>query len=104
KKELQIKQPNVFRKSFERKNISYSVLNEEDKMRKLLDIAHGVKGSGIVYVRSRKETGEIARFLNNNKISADLYHAGLHIDERSKKQDNWISNRTRVIVATNAFG
>lgn len=101
---LLFKKPNVFRKSFERKNISYSVLNEEDKMRKLLDIAHGVKGSGIVYVRSRKETGEIAKFYNSNGIRADFYHAGLHMDERSKKQDSWITNRTRVIVATNAFG
>lgn len=101
---LHFKQGNVFRKSFERKNISYSVLNEEDKMRRLLDIAHGVKGSGIVYVRSRKETAEIAKFYNNNGFQADFYHAGLHIDERSKKQDNWTTNRTRIIVATNAFG
>src|ERR1700744_1527900 len=101
---LQFKQPNVFRKSFERKNISYSVLHEEDKLRKLLDIANGVKGSGIVYVRSRKETAEIAKFYVKNGIKADFYHAGLHIDERSKKQDNWTANRTRIIVATNAFG
>lgn len=101
---LRFNKPNVFRKSFERKNISYSVLHEEDKLRKLLDIANGVKGSGIIYVRSRKEAADIARFYNNNRISADFYHAGLHIDERSKKQDNWVTNRTRVIVATNAFG
>ncbi|MGN6178216.1 MAG: RecQ family ATP-dependent DNA helicase [Mucilaginibacter sp.] len=101
---LQFRQPNVFRKSFERKNISYSVLNTEDKLHKLVDIAHGVKGSGIVYVRTRRETSEIARLYTNNGIKADFYHAGLHIDERSKKQDNWINNRTRIIVATNAFG
>jgi len=101
---LLFKQPNIFRRSFERKNISYSVLHAEDKMRKLLDIANGVKGSGIVYVRSRRETGEIAKFYHNNGIRADFYHAGLHVDERSKKQDNWITNRTRIIVATNAFG
>jgi len=101
---LQFRQPNVFRKSFERKNISYSVLNTEDKLRKLIDIAHGVKGSGIVYVRTRRETSEIARLYTNNGIKADFYHAGLHVDERSRKQDDWINNRTRVIVATNAFG
>jgi len=101
---LRFKQPNIFRKSFERRNISYAVLNEENKLRKLLDVANGVKGSGIVYVRSRKETAEIAKFYNENGIKADHYHAGLNVDERSKKQDNWISNRTRIIVATNAFG
>ena len=79
-------------------------MNEENKLRKLLDVANGVKGSGIVYVRSRKETAEIAKFYNENGIKADHYHAGLNVDERSKKQDNWISNRTRIIVATNAFG
>lgn len=101
---LLFKQLNVFQKSFERKNISYVVLNEENKLRKLLDVAKGVKGSGIVYVRSRKETAEIAKFYNDNGIKADFYHAGLAIEERSKKQENWIANRTRIIVATNAFG
>jgi len=101
---LLFKQANIFQKSFERRNISYVVLNEENKLPKLLDIARGVKGSGIVYVRSRKETAEIAKFYNDNSIKADYYHAGLGMDERSKKQENWINNRTRVIVATNAFG
>ena len=101
---LLFKRPNIFLKSFERKSISYVVQNEENKLRKLLDVANGVKGSGIVYVRSRKETAEIAKFLNKNGIQADFYHAGLNVDERSKKQDNWLHNRCRVIVATNAFG
>ena len=101
---LLFKRPNIFLKSFERKSISYVVQNEENKLRKLLDVANGVKGSGIVYVRSRKETAEIAKFLNENGIQADFYHAGLNVDERSKKQDNWLHNRCRVIVATNAFG
>jgi ATP-dependent DNA helicase RecQ len=94
----------VFRKSFTRKNISYVVQNEENKLRKLLDIARGVKGSGIVYVRSRKETAEIAKFYNDNGIKADFYHAGLEPGVRSQKQENWKYNRSRVIVATNAFG
>jgi len=101
---LLFKQPNVFQKSFERKNISYVVLTEPDKLHKLLDVPKGVKGSGIVYVRSRKETAEIARFYNSNGIKADYYHAGLPVDERSKKQDNWLHNRTRIMVATSAFG
>jgi len=101
---LRFKSPNVFRKSFERKNLSYAVLNEENKSRKLLDIANGVKGCGIVYVRSRKETVEIAKFYNDNGIRADYYHGGLPTGERGSRQDNWINNRTRIIVATNAFG
>src|ERR1700709_1051555 len=94
----------VFQKSFERKNLSYVVQNEENKLRKLLDIAKGVKGSGIVYVRSRKDAAEIAKFYNENGYKADYYHAGLPMEERSKKQESWKNNRTRIIVATNAFG
>ncbi|MCC8426662.1 ATP-dependent DNA helicase RecQ [Mucilaginibacter sp. UR6-11] len=94
----------VFQKSFERKNISYVVQYEENKLRKMLDIATGVKGSGIVYVRSRRECAEIAKFYHDNGIRADYYHAGLTPDERSKKQESWKTNKTRIIVATNAFG
>jgi ATP-dependent DNA helicase RecQ len=101
---LKFKHTNIFQKSFERKNISYVVQNEENKLRKLLDIAKGVKGSGIVYVRSRKEASEIAKFYNDNGIKADYYHAGLEPGLRSQKQDSWKNNRNRIIVATNAFG
>jgi ATP-dependent DNA helicase RecQ len=101
---LQFKRGQVFQKSFERKNISYVVQYEENKFRKMLDVAHGVKGSGIVYVRSRRECAEIAKLYNDNGIKADFYHAGLSPDERSKKQESWKNNHTRIIVATNAFG
>lgn len=101
---LLFKNQAVYQKSFERKNISYVVQGEENKLRKLLDIAKGVKGSGIVYVRSRKETAEIAKFYNQNGVKADFYHAGLDASQRSQKQDSWKINRTRIIVATNAFG
>ncbi|MGZ3944043.1 MAG: RecQ family ATP-dependent DNA helicase [Mucilaginibacter sp.] len=101
---LLFKNPVVFQKSFERKNISYVVQHSEDKFRKLLDIANGVKGSGIVYVRSRKETAEIAKLYTDNGIRADFYHAGLATDVRSAKQESWKNNRTQIIVATNAFG
>jgi ATP-dependent DNA helicase RecQ len=101
---LQFKQPNIFQKSFERKSISYVVQNEENKLRKLLDIAKGVKGSGIVYVRSRKDAAEIAKFYNDNGVKADYYHAGLEAGLRSQRQESWKNNRTRIIVATNAFG
>ncbi|MEO6523535.1 MAG: ATP-dependent DNA helicase RecQ [Mucilaginibacter sp.] len=101
---LQFKEPNVFTKSFERKNISYVVQHQENKMQRLLDVVKGVKGTGIVYVRSRKETFEIAQILNQYGYSADYYHAGLEAEQRSKKQEAWKSNQTRIIVATNAFG
>jgi ATP-dependent DNA helicase RecQ len=80
------------------------VQHDENKFKKLLDVAHGVKGSGIVYVRTRKETEEIAKFYNENNYRADHYHAGLPMEQRSAKQENWQNNRTRIIVATNAFG
>jgi len=101
---LQFKDARVFQKSFERKNLSYVVQNEENKFKKLLDVVKGVKGSGIVYVRSRRECAEIAKFYLDNGIRADFYHAGLTPDERSKKQESWKGNATRIMVATNAFG
>jgi ATP-dependent DNA helicase RecQ len=94
----------VFQKSFARANLSYSVFFEENKTRRLLDMLQKVPGTSVVYVRNRKRTKEIADFLRRYRISADYYHAGLSNHERAKKQDDWIQDRTRVIVATNAFG
>ncbi|RYY32294.1 MAG: RecQ family ATP-dependent DNA helicase [Sphingobacteriaceae bacterium] len=94
----------VFQQSFERRNLSYVVQHTEDKFRKLLSVANGVKGRGIVYVRSRKETVEICRFYNDNGINAANYHAGMTIDERTKHQADWKSGKTQVMVATSAFG
>jgi ATP-dependent DNA helicase RecQ len=94
----------VYQQSFERRNISYVVQDAENKLRRMLDIAKGVKGSGIVYVRSRKDAADIAKFFIDNRIKADYYHAGLSMDERSERQESWKTNRTQVIVATNAFG
>jgi ATP-dependent DNA helicase RecQ len=94
----------VFQQSFERKNLSYSVFNVPSKQNKLLEILKNVPGTAIVYCKSRKHTKEMAELLKLNSISADYYHAGLSNDERNKKQENWISNKTRVIVSTNAFG
>jgi ATP-dependent DNA helicase RecQ len=101
---LNFKNGVVFQQSFSRKNLSYVVQDDENKLRKLLEIANGVKGSGIVYTRNRKDTTEIANFLNENGIKADYYHAGLEAGLRSAKQESWKKNRMRVIVATNAFG
>jgi len=101
---LQLKNPEIFRQSFARENLSYSVRKVESKDSKLLDILKKVQGTAIVYAGSRKSTKEIASFLSRNNISADFYHAGLSTGERGLKQEQWINNKTRVIVATNAFG
>ncbi|MEK7257910.1 MAG: helicase-related protein [Bacteroidota bacterium] len=101
---LGFKNGKVFQKSFTRENLAYVVLQEENKLAKLFDIINKVSGSGVVYVRNRKLTKEAARFLVEKKVSADFYHAGLPPEERSAKQDAWISGRTRIMVCTNAFG
>jgi len=93
-----------FQQSFERPNLSYSVFNVSSKQNKLVEILTNVAGQGIVYCKSRKQTKEIAEWLNLNNIKADHYHAGLTTEERNKKQEDWINDRTRVIVSTNAFG
>lgn len=101
---LQFPKKNVFRKSFERKNLNYIVRNVEDKLTHLLKIAENVKGTGVVYVRNRKKTKEISDFLNKHNISADYFHAGLDNNTRDFKQMQWKSGKCRIIVATNAFG
>lgn len=95
---------NVLQKSFSRPNLAYIVRQTENKEQQLVNILKKVEGSGIVYVRNRRKTQETAFFLQQNKIPADFYHAGLPHEARSEKQDAWIQNRTRIIVATNAFG
>jgi len=101
---LGFRQKNVFRQSFVRSNLSYSVLYENRKREKLIDILRRVPGTGIVYTRSRGETKEIAHLLTKNGINADFYHAGLPGEERSAKQEAWVAGKTRIIVSTNAFG
>ncbi len=96
--------PKVFQKSFERKNLAYVVLEEEDKLNRLLRICNKVGGPGIVYVRNRKKTRELAIFLKKNNVSADFYHAGLTTLERDVKQNAWMKEKARVMVSTNAFG
>ncbi len=94
----------VFRQSFERPNLSYSTFKIDSKINKIIEVMRKVNGSAIIYCKSRKRTKEISELLQLQKISADHYHAGLLPEERNKKQEAWINNKTRVIVCTNAFG
>ncbi len=101
---LSFPKKNVFRKSFERKNLTYFAFEEEDKNRRMLSVIGKVKGQGIIYVRNRKQTKDIAAFLNKSGIKATYYHAGLNPREREKNQVLWMKEDRQVIVATNAFG
>lgn len=101
---LQFRQENVFRMSFERKNLAYVVRHTEDKESELLHILQRVDGSGIVYTRNRKKTKEISLFLNRNHITATFYHAGLNDETKDSRQKAWLKGEFRVMVATNAFG
>ncbi|HDZ41136.1 MAG TPA: RecQ family ATP-dependent DNA helicase [Bacteroidetes bacterium] len=101
---LEFRQRNVLKSGFERKNLVYLVRKVEDKNKYILDTLQKVQGSGIIYVRSRKKTREIAQFLVAGKISADYYHAGLNRELRERKQNAWAAGKPRIIVATNAFG
>ena len=93
-----------YQSSFHRRNLAYMVFHEENKMGRLLRIAHNVGGSGIIYVRNRRRTHEIANQLVANGIRATYYHAGLEPKERDSAQRRWMQGEVNVIVATNAFG
>ena len=101
---LAFHEKNVFRMSFERKNLAYVVRIAADKEAELVHILQAVPGCAIVYVRSRKKTKEIAQLLQENNITATSYHAGLEHVTKTIRQDEWMSNKVRVMVATNAFG
>ncbi len=101
---LAFRKGQMFSKSFARDNLVYMSIPEEDKYNRVVRICRKVTGTGIVYVRNRKLTEELAGFLSKNGIPALAYHAGLGQEVRDKRQHDWITNRTRIMVATNAFG
>ena len=101
---LELISPEIFRQSFERANLSYSCIRPDAKANKIIEIFRNVPGTGIVYCKSRKRTREMAELLQLQGMSADFYHAGLVQEERSRKQEDWIKNKIRIIVCTNAFG
>ena len=95
---------NVFRMSFERRNLAYVVRHAADKREQLLHILNSVTGCAIVYARSRRRTKEVAELLANDGISATFYHAGLEDTVKNSRQNDWQQDKVRVMVATNAFG
>lgn len=102
--QLQFKQKNVFRMSFERDNLAYVVRKTEDRYSELVHILRCVPGSAIVYVGSRQRTKEVSEYLVKSGISATWYHAGLEPSVKDARQDDWQQDKVRVMVATNAFG
>jgi len=101
---LQFKKENLYQMSFERSNLTYDAENTEDKHQRLLQLLKNHPGTAVVYVRNRRKTKEYSYFLQQNGVSAHYYNAGLTTDERDKRQADWINNRVRVMVSTNAFG
>jgi ATP-dependent DNA helicase RecQ len=95
---------NVFKMSFERKNLAYVVRHADDKIGQLIHILKSMKGSAIVYARSRRRTKEYAEIINEAGITATFYHAGLDASTKDQRQRAWQENTQRVMVATNAFG
>ncbi len=102
--QLVFKNQKVFRQSFVRNDLRYVVQYEENKIIRLQKLISNIGGSGIIYVRNRKKTEDLASFLKKNKISSLAYHAGLKFEDRQNIQDQWLENKIQVIVATNAFG
>lgn len=94
----------IFRQSFERPKLSYSCFRIDSRINKIIEIIKRVPGSSIVYCKSRKRTKEISELLQLQQIPADFYHAGLGQDERNRRQENWLGDKTATIVCTNAFG
>ncbi|MBN1116664.1 MAG: RecQ family ATP-dependent DNA helicase [Bacteroidales bacterium] len=101
---LKFKEENVIQTDFSRSNLVYFVRQSESKMVDLIKVVKSLRGTGIVYTRSRRKTKEIADYLRQEKISVDYFHAGLNFDLKKAKQERWTQDKTRVIVATNAFG
>ena len=101
---LHLQNAQVFRKSFKRENLRYFVIHDENVLSRITDIIRRTQGSGIVYARTRKRTETISHLLAEKGVSAMAYHGGMKNSQRSLRQQAWIENKTRVIVATNAFG
>tara|TARA_B100001115_G_scaffold175202_1_gene161024 strand:- start:2262 stop:4151 length:1890 start_codon:yes stop_codon:yes gene_type:complete len=98
------KSAQVFKKSFARPELAYNVLKTEDKWGRCKELLDKIPGTALIYLRNRRGTVEVAQWLKQTGYTADFYHAGLSVDERQSKQKDWVQNRSRVMVCTNAFG
>ncbi|MEN8912345.1 MAG: RecQ family ATP-dependent DNA helicase [Polaribacter sp.] len=94
----------LFKQSFKREKLAYQIFTIEDKLNRLLQIFKKTKTPAIVYINSRKKAEEISNFLNANNLSSSFYHAGLSTEIKKSTFENWITEKTPIIVATNAFG
>ena len=103
-RQLRFAEPHVLRSSFARPNLSYAVRHDEDKNEQLLRVVRNVAGSGIVYVRTRDGCEQLTEFLRDAGVAATCYHGGLANADRPIRQEEWLAGRTRIMVATNAFG
>ena len=103
-KNLELNTPKIFKKSFFRDNLAYQIFTIEDKLQRIIQIFTKTKTPAIVYVNSRKKTEQIAAFLNANNFKSSFYHGGLSPIEKNISFNNWITEKTPIIVATNAFG
>jgi ATP-dependent DNA helicase RecQ len=101
---LKLREPTIFKKSFARENLSLTVIITENKQHEVLQILGRIKGSSIIYVRSRKDTIEFAQWLNRHGYSCASYHGGMERSVRDKNQQAWMRNHVRIMVSTNAFG
>lgn len=101
---LLFRKNNVLVKSFFRESLSYTAFEEGAKLNKVINILHNVPGSSIIFCRSRRRTKEIASHLYESGLEANFYHAGLDAETRNQRQEDWINNKSRIIVCTNAFG
>lgn len=101
---LEFKKKTVFKSTFKRDNISLTVMMTEEKEEALLNVIQKIKGSGIIYLRSRSKVQQLSKFLNSKGVSSSFYHGGLNMNTRMRIQKEWIENKQRIIVSTNAFG
>ncbi|MFK5957428.1 MAG: RecQ family ATP-dependent DNA helicase [Lutibacter sp.] len=101
---LELEKPIIFKKSFERTNLNYSVVTTENIYGKIIQIVSKIEASVIIYTNNRKETKEVCNFLLNNNFKSSYYHGGLTNAEKNNSFNNWMSNKTPIMVATNAFG
>jgi len=101
---LELRQTKIFKNTFKRDNISFTIMLTEEKEAALLNVLGKIGGSGIVYLRSRSKVEQLSKYLNAKGISASYYHGGLNMNTRMRVQQEWIENQQQIIVCTNAFG